>query len=612
MSDKKQNKMRNQFWIYLLSILLVFLFLLWKCRYGFGNRDESFYLTIPYRLYQGDSLFAQEWHLSQMSSILLLPFFYAYMFIKGSTTGIILDFRYLFVCIQGIASVFLYLRLRKYSWLGAYVASIAFFLYAPFGIMALSYNSMGILTLTLSVTLFWTNENANRWEYFVAGFFFAAAVLCCPYLILVYMLYGILVFIKCISHSNKKKIGWNVSIKTWFCFSVGSASLAVVFAVFVFSRASLKQMLEAFPMIMNDPEHRFRSVYAVIRSYVLEIINCSDSSKIILLGFLLLWCMLMIDKKCQKCNLYARSRNDEYIWHIYPFKHRQETSNSSLTVKRLRKWKFPSRSIYFIAAIILTVILMLPFLTYKKYLNYVMFPLNLLAAYCYFLTEKKKIKQMFLMGWIPGMLYSFCLHLSSNQYFYAISSASTVALVNSILIIILTAKEILGEEKSKIKVKCTVLLTISLMIMQLGSEVFLRYSSVFWENSMSEQICLLEEGVEQGLLVTPQKKQYYLSMTKDVQSIEENNQIKSVLFISKNTWLYLGSSKRMASYSAWLAGINAHTRERLEHYFDFNPDKIPDAIYIEASYADFSDWLCEEYDYQESQTELGNLLLQRN
>jgi len=53
--------------LFLLSAILVF----WKCRYGFANIDESFYLTIPYRLYQGDALFAHEWHLSQMSLMLI-------------------------------------------------------------------------------------------------------------------------------------------------------------------------------------------------------------------------------------------------------------------------------------------------------------------------------------------------------------------------------------------------------------------------------------------------------------------------------------------------------------------------------------------------------------
>ena len=44
---------------------------LWKVPYGFGWYDEAFYLTIPHRLTLGDALFLDEWHLSQMSGLLL-------------------------------------------------------------------------------------------------------------------------------------------------------------------------------------------------------------------------------------------------------------------------------------------------------------------------------------------------------------------------------------------------------------------------------------------------------------------------------------------------------------------------------------------------------------
>ena len=35
-------------------------FLFWKCPYGYGNIDEAFYLTVPYRLAQGDALLEEE------------------------------------------------------------------------------------------------------------------------------------------------------------------------------------------------------------------------------------------------------------------------------------------------------------------------------------------------------------------------------------------------------------------------------------------------------------------------------------------------------------------------------------------------------------------------
>lgn len=45
---------------FLAGMVLLLLFSLWKSRYGFGFRDETFYLTIPYRMCHGDKLFLNE------------------------------------------------------------------------------------------------------------------------------------------------------------------------------------------------------------------------------------------------------------------------------------------------------------------------------------------------------------------------------------------------------------------------------------------------------------------------------------------------------------------------------------------------------------------------
>ncbi len=62
--------------LFLLLFVLVTLFNVWKSKYGLGGSDEAFYLTIPHRLTLGDSLFYDEWHISQLSSVLVFPFVY--------------------------------------------------------------------------------------------------------------------------------------------------------------------------------------------------------------------------------------------------------------------------------------------------------------------------------------------------------------------------------------------------------------------------------------------------------------------------------------------------------------------------------------------------------
>ena len=68
---KKDRRWQDYLFIALMAFALILSF--WKCRFGFGGNDEAFYLTIPHRLTLGDSLFGNEWHLSQLSGFLLIP-----------------------------------------------------------------------------------------------------------------------------------------------------------------------------------------------------------------------------------------------------------------------------------------------------------------------------------------------------------------------------------------------------------------------------------------------------------------------------------------------------------------------------------------------------------
>ena len=135
-------RQRRKDMVFFCTLAMVGCFLLWKCRIGIGNFDETFYLTIPYRLLRGDALFREEWHLSQMSGVLLVPAVWLYTRLTGGTEGILLAMRLVCVAVMLASSAYLYLRLKRFDWLGASAAALSFALYIPFSINALSYNSM--------------------------------------------------------------------------------------------------------------------------------------------------------------------------------------------------------------------------------------------------------------------------------------------------------------------------------------------------------------------------------------------------------------------------------------------------------------------------------------
>jgi len=166
-----------------VSFALVSAFLFWRVRYGLPGPDELFYLVIPYRMTLGDCLIQHEWTQPQLAAFLTWPIMWVYMKLCHSLDGVVLAFRYSYCCFWTLSTFFVWRNLKTVSRAGAFSGAMALLLFVPYGINALSYNSLGLMFMTLSVSF------VVRWAYFsglhnmfLAGFFFAGAVLCCPYL----------------------------------------------------------------------------------------------------------------------------------------------------------------------------------------------------------------------------------------------------------------------------------------------------------------------------------------------------------------------------------------------------------------------------------------------
>ena len=605
--------------IFIILALSVLCFLFWKCRYGFGNNDESFYLTIPWRLAQGDALFLEEWHLSQMSGFLLLPFVAIYRSIKGFTDGMILSFRHLCIFVQALCCLWYYVRLRRVSPQGALAASILALIYIPFNITALSYNSMGIFLLGLSTVTIATIDASSsvRVNLVFSGFAFAGAVLCCPYLIVVYAVavLGLLAFagVNALVNLHAAITARSKDILLGlFWFSAGAALLAVIFAVFVLSRASIADIVKAFPEIMNDPEHKSTAFSAKMISYGRSIYNSSSWSPIVIVFLGLLLGAVILDKK--------------------------------------RK---AHRPVYIVLAIAAVEMMLISINIDRRYINHLMYPVNLLSVFCLLLTCDRRSCRLFWGVVIPGMLYSVCIHFTSNQYFYVISSASTVSMLGSVTMLWLLVQEILSqnvhgtaaayagdrgmggsdtaekdssvdnaEENDPADIRMSqehgsdvgkrtpavrrnslgsalpIMLSLVLTMTLCGLLIYRRATHVFWESSMKTQTTTLDYGPQAGVITTAAKEQLYDRLMDAVLYIEEKTSAKSVLFLTEHTWMYLACPElRNSAYSAWLSGINQDSINKLIAYYRLNPAKLPDVIFADTKEEEYADILAEKLRY---------------
>ena len=605
--------------IFIISALSVLCFLFWKCRYGFGNNDESFYLTIPWRLAQGDALFLEEWHLSQMSGFLLLPFVAIYRSINGFTDGMILSFRHLCIFVQALCCLWYYVRLRRVSPQGALAASILALIYIPFNITALSYNSMGIFLLGLSTVTIATIDASSsvRVNLVFSGFAFAGAVLCCPYLIVVYAVavLGLLAFagVSALVNLHAAITARSKDILLGlFWFSAGAALLAVIFAVFVLSRASIADIVKAFPEIMNDPEHKSTAFSAKMISYGRSIYNSSSWSPTVIVFLGLLLGAVILDKK--------------------------------------RK---AHRPVYIVLAIAAVEMMLISINIDRRYINHLMYPVNLLSVFCLLLTCDRRSCRLFWGVVIPGMLYSVCIHFTSNQYFYVISSASTVSMLGSVTMLWLLVQEILSqnvhgtaaayagdrgmggsdtaekdssvdnaEENDPADIRMSqehgsdvgkrtpavrrnslgsalpIMLSLVLTMTLCGLLIYRRATHVFWESSMKTQTTTLDYGPQAGVITTAAKEQLYDRLMDAVLYIEEKTSAKSVLFLTEHTWMYLACPElRNSAYSAWLSGINQDSINKLIAYYRLNPAKLPDVIFADTKEEEYADIIAEKLRY---------------
>ena len=549
---EKANKLKNQDYLFIALIAGAIIFAFWKCAYGFGGNDEAFYLTVPHRLTMGDAFIKDEWHLSQLSGFLLMPFVWLYTTITQSTDGIIYAARILYVIFHSTVSIVIYTRLRKYGYVAMF-ASVLYFIFTPYDIMAMSYNTMGLDLVALTGVLMGTSSYKKKIHLAIYGVLFAAAVLCSPYLAFAYILFGIGILIHCIiKNKNSNNIFKNelFAPKTFLFFSIGIFALAAVFLVFALSRASISEIIEYFPHLLTDPEHPSISLGVRFKMYFKSIYNCQENFKIPLIAYIATLIIMAFDRKRKN-----------------------------------------HRSIYLIttvAIVILSFILFIPKLTYS-YFNAIMFPMLFIGVTSYILCDKKP-KTLFASLFVLGIIYSFALCFSSNQYFYIISMAMSATNIASFIFLAQLLKEMKETEEDITYAEWLKRISFGavafMIIMQGSMQIYAKANHCFWEAKTSELNTKISSGPAMGIYTNQSNCNTYETISNDLNYYNDKER-DEILFLTAKTWCYLRAGDYpYGTLSAWISGEKPSSIERLKVYYSVNPEKKPTYIYIPKS----SEW----------------------
>lgn len=543
---QRADKYKWQDYIFIALIAGGIIFAFWKCVFGFGGNDEAFYLTVPQRFNMGDALIKDEWHLSQLSGFLLMPFVWLFTTITGSTEGIILTARVLYIIFHATVSIVIYSRIRKYGYVSVF-ASVLYFIYTPYDIMAMSYNTMGLDFVTLAGVIMGTASYKKKLPLIVSGVAFAAAVLCCPYLAVAYILYGICVLIHTFIRNKETKFILKSELfagKTFLFFSIGIFALAAVFLVFALTRVSIKEIFNYLPYLMTDPEHPQIALGTRFGMYFKSIYNCHSHFKIALFSYLVMIVVMIIDRKRKS-----------------------------------------HRSIYLIvttAIVIFCYVLLLPQLTYSTY-NAIMFPLIFIGITSYILCENKP-KPLFASLFVPGIIYSFAICFSSNQYFYVISMVITASNIASYVFLAQLLREMKTTQDNieyAVWVKRGSFLFVAFMIFLQGAfQITVKAEHCFWESGNTSNLTAqIKNGPAKGIYTNVNNCNTYEQIYSDLQYYK-NKQEDKILFLTSKTWCYLAVDFPYGTLSAWISGEKPSSVERLKTYYRVNYEEIPKYIYI--------------------------------
>ena len=252
----------SAFWIRkaVVSILIVLSVIAGATKIFTGfDIDEAYALAIPYRVLQGDRLFADMWEVHQTSFLLSFLFMKLFYFLTGEMTGVVLYMRIMATLLHLCISILVYGSVKKFFGIKreyALLLGLAYYNFLPKWMINLDFSMEQLWFFTLFVICLFCagifdgmKQNGGKrilWMA-VSGLMLALDVLAYPGMV---VLYPVTIFMLLFKRKSGK---WaDVLSLTAGCFVA-----AVLFFVYIFRYMSPGELLEAVPKVFMDGSHQY-------------------------------------------------------------------------------------------------------------------------------------------------------------------------------------------------------------------------------------------------------------------------------------------------------------------------------------------------------------------
>ena len=549
--------------------------------------DETFYATVPYRLIIGESLIQHEWHLTQFSALFLYLPVRLWLLIKGSTEGIYLYLRLVYIFAHSAVTIIVYKFFRRYGIWSA-VAAIMFYLLIPFKTYALSYTSMLVIFyLFFVLSLFLIYKKHSTVSYISAGFCFGCCcvnnpiyciffafylILCALWLkkdILVNMLsnyYFILRYAKKNPQKAKKKSFeatkiavqkkrdlYSQSFSTYDCFFsknaiiysfAGICIIAAISVIFYLATGgTIASLFENFENLMSASEYFTTSKGAWIQKSF-DYRNAINSISLQMPFLLPIFFLILLFDKNRKMNSH--------------------------------------RFIYLIVSLGLSILFFAGMMTADENTAFFYsFPFAFFSFVCYILTNKRQT-DLFFCIWCPCAASALLCSFASNTLFYSSSAICSISNIVGVFFVYDLFKEMKEEHKPKEDKTSRyekvfifagqAIIIIAICVQMLNSCFFMQEFLALEEDYTFKAT----SGPLKGMYFNEEAFKLYESNLETIDHIKEiSDESDAFLTVGNLNWVYMRAERPFGIYSAYYLGFYPKT---IAAYYRNNPDKIPKYI----------------------------------
>lgn len=550
--------------------------------------DESFYVAVPFRLLNGDSLVQHEWNLTQFSSLFAYLPVALWTAIKGSADGILVFIRCIYLLIHTTVAIVVYRFFRKYgNW--AILASIMYYAQLPYGMLSISYHSvLNICLLLLSFFLLSIYENKSVRLYIYAGICFGCCCVCNPFICVAFVLYLLicilwtkrqairiqLLKIKRHGFTQKGKKLTNREIKKLKQTAVDGFADSEKYDCF-FSKDAFLRFSYGICIIAVIAIVFFLATGGTITSVIRNTENLLGSSEYEIVS-------QNIFAKFVETLGYFSEANLGMPW-ILP-------AIFAVMIFDKKRNRNTHRFIYLFASLIWAVIFIIA-VVLKQELNAFSLPFCVISVICYVLTEKRN-KTLFNCMYIPCLIATFFHYVAANTH---LSAIGVLLAINNVVGVIFARdlweemqsnnkNEVNGKSDKKLSNLCRSTIIVGFCIQIVFYGMFYQVGKLPGKDAVKATT-----GPYAGLYMNEQQYNDYTKLINDMDAIRNiTEEDDPVLILGFDNWPYLYLERPFATYTIWYEGALTVDSNQLINYYKENPEKIPEYVYIVASDLDSS------------------------